>query len=169
MNFSVVRYGNVMFSRGSVIPHFISNKNKGFLDITDPNMTRFSITVEEGVNAVIWALKNSIGGEILVPKIPSYRITDLAKAICSKCKLNIIGVRPGEKIHEEMIPISDSLKTVDLGKYYAILDFDILSSYNYYKKNYKKHFIKKEFSYSSDKNINFLTVKQLRDLINKNI
>jgi FlaA1/EpsC-like NDP-sugar epimerase len=168
MSFSVVRYGNVIFSRGSVIPYFLSKKDKQVLDITDLNMTRFSITIEEAVDAVLWTLQKSIGGEIVVPKIPSFRITDLAKAVCSDCKLNIIGVRPGEKIHEVMISEYDSLKTVDLGRYYAILDPNIEESFNYYLKKYKKNFIKDKFSYSSEKNKYFLSVNQLRNLIKKN-
>ncbi len=168
MSFSVVRYGNVIFSRGSVIPYFLSKKDKQVLDITDLNMTRFSITIEEAVDAVLWTLQKSFGGEIVIPKIPSFRITDLAKAVCSDCKLNIIGVRPGEKIHEVMISEYDSLKTVDLGRYYAILDPNIEESFNYYLKKYKKNFIKDKFSYSSEKNKYFLSVNQLRNLIKKN-
>ncbi len=119
--FSVVRYGNVMGSRGSVIPFFLSQRATGTLPITDPQMTRFNISLQEGVEMVLWALANAQGGEILVPKIPSYRITDVASAIGPNCRQTIVGVRPGEKIHEEMITASDSLNTVDLGAYYAIL------------------------------------------------
>ena len=116
--FSVVRYGNVMGSRGSVIPLFLETKKKNFFPITDTKMTRFNISLEEAVKMVIWSIQNLKGGEILVPKIPSFKITDLAKAICMKTKLKIIGIRPGEKIHEEMISASDSQDTYDLGRYY---------------------------------------------------
>jgi len=120
--FSVVRYGNVMGSRGSVIPFFLERAKTKELPITDPSMTRFNITLQEGVEMVLWALQNALGGEIFVPKIPSYRITDLAKAIGPSCRQKIVGIRPGEKVHEEMITNSDSFTTVDLGKYYAILN-----------------------------------------------
>ncbi|MDB4279954.1 UDP-N-acetylglucosamine 4,6-dehydratase (inverting), partial [bacterium] len=123
LSFSVVRYGNVMGSRGSVIPEFFKQKKTGSINITNKNMTRFNITMQESIDLVVWALKNSIGGEIFVPKIPSYRILDLAKAIAPDAKINIIGQRPGEKIHEELITKSESVHTVDLKKYYAILTF----------------------------------------------
>ena len=116
LRFSVVRYGNVMGSRGSVVPLFLERKKTGTLPVTDPKMTRFNISLHDGVNMVIWALKNAAGGEIFVSKIPSYRIEDLAEAIGPECKLNITGIRPGEKLHEEMITTSDSFYTVDLGK-----------------------------------------------------
>ena len=119
--FSVVRYGNVMGSRGSVIPFFLAQRASGQLPITDPTMTRFNISLQEGVEMVLWAIANAQGGEILVPKIPSYRITDVAAAIGPHCRQVVVGARPGEKIHEEMITASDSLNTVDLGPYYAIL------------------------------------------------
>ncbi|MBI96860.1 UDP-N-acetylglucosamine 4,6-dehydratase (inverting), partial [bacterium] len=121
IRFSVVRYGNVMGSRGSVIPFFLKKAKEGFLPITDPSMTRFNISLSDGVETVFWALKNAIGGEIIVPKIPSYRIIDVAEAIGPNCKKNIVGIRPGEKIHEEMITTSDSFDTYDLGTYYSIL------------------------------------------------
>jgi FlaA1/EpsC-like NDP-sugar epimerase len=110
-----------MGSRGSVIPFFLKKKSEGVLPITDPGMTRFNISLSEGVQMVLWALENAGGGEIFVPKIPSYRIVDVAAAVAPECRLEIVGIRPGEKIHEEMITTSDSLNTVDLGKYYAIL------------------------------------------------
>ena len=119
LRFSVVRYGNVMGSRGSVIPFFLSKARTGVLPITDPSMTRFNISLGEGVDMVLWSLENALGGEILVPKIPSYRITDVAEAIGPGCKKPIIGIRPGEKIHEEMITESDSFTAMDLGAYYA--------------------------------------------------
>src|SRR5262245_36482089 len=121
IRFSVVRYGNVMGSRGSVIPFFLERRKTGVLPITDSEMTRFNISLEEGVDMVLWAIEHARGGEILVPKIPSYRITDVAQAIGPECSHQVIGVRPGEKIHEEMITASDSFNTVDLGRYYSIL------------------------------------------------
>jgi UDP-N-acetylglucosamine 4,6-dehydratase (inverting) len=121
LRLSVVRYGNVIGSRGSVVPFFLSQRAKGFFPITDPTMTRFNISLQEGVQMVLWALENALGGEIFVPKIPSYLITDLATAIGPECEQRVVGIRPGEKIHEEMITTSDSLNTIDLGPYYAIL------------------------------------------------
>ena len=121
MSFSVVRYGNVMGSRGSVIPFFLKEKIKGSLPITDARMTRFNILLDEGVDLVFYAIKNAMGGELYVPKIPSYRISDVAKALAPEAKIEIVGIRPGEKIHEEMITETDSLNTYDIGKYYVIL------------------------------------------------
>tara|TARA_B100001057_G_scaffold283620_2_gene283987 strand:+ start:511 stop:1506 length:996 start_codon:yes stop_codon:yes gene_type:complete len=169
IKFSVVRYGNVMGSNGSVIPFFIKKKADGILPITDPNMTRFNITIDEGVSMVLHALENAEGGEIFVPKIPSYKITELAKAIGEDCKQEIVGVRPGEKIHEEMITSSDSYNTYDLGKYFVILPqnpvFDIESFIRYNKA--KK--VKPGFSYNSGQNKYFLSVDELRILINNNL
>ena len=168
ISFSVVRYGNVFASRGSVIPLFDHYaKNFGYLPITDKNMTRFNLSLEEAIDLVILSIEKSIGGEIFVPKIPSYRIIDLANAFDSKIKKKIIGVRPGEKIHEELISTSDSLSTFDMGKYYVILP----SSYNdkIYEKKFKnfkkKNKVDKSFSYSSDKNNHFLKVKEIKLLI----
>jgi UDP-N-acetylglucosamine 4,6-dehydratase (inverting) len=121
VRFSVVRYGNVMGSRGSVIPFFLKKKKDGVLPITDPNMTRFNISLEEGVDMVLFAVEHAIGGEIFVPKIPSYRILDVAEAVAPGVKTEIVGIRPGEKMHEEMITSSDSFNTIDLDRYYAIL------------------------------------------------
>ncbi len=117
LRLSVVRYGNVMGSRGSVIPFFLDKRKTGVLPITDPAMTRFNISLQEGVDMVLWALDNAHGGEIFVPKIPSYRITDVAQAIGPDCQHPIVGIRPGEKVHEEMVTASDSFNTVDLGPY----------------------------------------------------
>ena len=159
--FSVVRYGNVFASRGSVIPYFIDlNKKNKPITITDKKMTRFNISLDEGVDAVMWSLKNLKGQEILVPKLSSFKITDLAKAINSKAKFKIIGVRPGEKIHEELISNSDSQLTIDIGKYYLILP-----NKNLYKryKNYKT--LNREFIYRSDLNKNFLSPNELKKLI----
>ncbi len=121
LKFSVVRYGNVMGSRGSVIPFFLDKRKSGVLPITHENMTRFNISLEDGVNLVLYAYEHAMGGEIFVPKIPSYRILELAEAIGPECKKEVVGIRPGEKIHEEMITESDSYYTADLGRYYVIL------------------------------------------------
>jgi UDP-N-acetylglucosamine 4,6-dehydratase len=165
IRFSVVRYGNVMGSRGSVIPFFLEKKKSGVLPITDPAMTRFNISLEEGVDMVLWALENAQGGEIFVPKIPSYRITDVAKAIGPDCEQQIVGVRPGEKIHEEMITPSDSFNTVDLGRHFAILpsagEYTIEDYCN--QQNAKR--VEKGYAYNSGSNPDFLSVAQLRDLI----
>lgn len=165
MRFSVVRYGNVMGSRGSVIPFFLSQRASGTLPITDPTMTRFNISLQEGVEMVLWALENALGGEILVPKIPSYRITDVATAIAPNCRQTIVGVRPGEKIHEEMITASDSLNTVDLGAYYAILPSAGSYSVDEYAARTGAQRVPEGFSYDSGANPDFLTVEQLRELI----
>ena len=135
IKFSVVRYGNVMGSRGSVLPFFLKQKNT--LPITDIRMTRFNITLKKSVEMVIWALKNNLGGEIFVPKIPSFKILDLAKAVNNKAKIKIIGIRPGEKIHEELISEYDGLKTVDLKEYYAILSNYTETKIRKYKKKTK--------------------------------
>jgi UDP-N-acetylglucosamine 4,6-dehydratase (inverting) len=163
--FSVVRYGNVWASRGSVVPEFlkISKDKKLFVPITDPMMTRFSITLQKGVDMVLWSIKNARGGEIFVPKIPSYKILDLAKSICPNNKIKIIGIRPGEKLHEELITKSDSDLTVDFGNYYAILPNT--GSYKYYLKNYKVKSIQKNFSYNSKENKKFLSIKDLNKFL----
>ena len=167
--FSVVRYGNVMGSRGSVIPFFLEKQKLNILPITDPNMTRFNITLQQGVDMVLWALEKSCGGEIFVPKIPSYRITDVAKAINPKAKHSIIGIRPGEKIHEEMITKSDSGLTVDLGNYFAILPGTDKSSLDNYCKSNECKPVSKSFSYDSGTNEDFLSVEQIRHLIRENV
>jgi len=169
LRFSVVRYGNVMGSRGSVIPFFLEKRKTGVLPITDPSMTRFNISLQDGVEMVLWALENSQGGEIFVPKIPSYRITDVAMAIGPTCQYPVIGIRPGEKIHEEMITGSDSFNTIDLGKYFAILP----SAGKYTVESYCESFggtpVQSGFAYNSGSNPDFLTVEQLRTLINSHV
>ncbi len=165
LSFSVVRYGNVMGSRGSVIPFFQQRRASGELPITDPAMTRFNISLQEGVDMVLWSLENAWGGEILVPKIPSYRITDVAKAIGPECKYPVVGVRPGEKIHEEMITASDSHNTVDMGKYYAILPMSGAYSMQDYCKKMDATPVAPGFAYDSGTNPDFLTVEQLEQLI----
>ncbi len=169
LRFSVVRYGNVMGSRGSVIPYFLKTSKNGYLPITDQEMTRFNITLNDGVDLVFWALENGKGGEIFVPKIPSYNIMDLAEAISPNCEKKIIGIRPGEKIHEVMITESDSFNTIDLGKYYAILSNsnECLEAYKNDDVQFKQ--VEKDFSYDSKNNSNFLNIEQLRYLIRKNV
>jgi UDP-N-acetylglucosamine 4,6-dehydratase len=164
IRFSVVRYGNVMGSRGSVIPYFLEMRRGGVLPITDPNMTRFNILLQQGVDMVLWALDNAWGGEIFVPKIPSYRILDLAAAIDSGCEQRVVGIRPGEKIHEEMITASDSVNTVDLGSYYAILPSGQYSVGSYCEAR-QARVVAPGFSYNSGSNPHFLTVAELRALI----
>ena len=166
---SVVRYGNVMGSRGSVIPFFLRQAKEGVLPITNPAMTRFNISLQEGVDMVLWALEKALGGEIFVPKIPSYKITDLAEAIGPSCKKPIIGIRPGEKIHEEMITSSDSSNTVDLGKYYAILNTSGGSSTERYVKMKSTKKVPVGFCYNSGENPQFLTISEIQGLIKKHI
>jgi UDP-N-acetylglucosamine 4,6-dehydratase (inverting) len=167
IKFSVVRYGNVMGSRGSVIPFFLEKKKTGILPITDPEMTRFNITLQEGVDMVLWALEHAQGGEIFVPKIPSYRITDLAEAIGPDCKRPVVGIRPGEKVHEEMITSSDSFNTVDLGKYFAILPSAGVYTVESYCKEHGAKPVPQGFAYNSGTNPDFLDVEALRELLSK--
>ena len=173
IKFSVVRYGNVMGSRGSVIPYFLSCKQKKSLDITDARMTRFNITLEEGVKFVMFALKNMWGGELFIPKIPAYKITDLAKAIEPKAKHKIVGIRPGEKLHEEMITETDSLNVAEFKEYYVILpdsDFIKWDKNNYLNKNKKDIGFrnKKIFSFNSKDCKKQLSVLDLKKIISKN-
>jgi UDP-N-acetylglucosamine 4,6-dehydratase len=165
LRFSVVRYGNVMGSRGSVIPFFMERRASGVLPITDPRMTRFNISLQEGVDMVLWAMENALGGEIFVPKIPSYRITDVATAIAPECRQEVIGIRPGEKIHEEMITASDSLNTVDLGHYYAILPAGGDFTLEQYCRDRGATAVPAGFAYDSGTNPDFLSVEDLRALI----
>jgi len=169
IKFSVVRYGNVMGSNGSVIPFFLNERKKGTLPITDPEMTRFNITLESGVDMVLHALKKAWGGEIFIPKIPSYKITDVAEAIDPKCKIKIIGIRPGEKLHEEMITSSDSFNTYDLGKYYTILPIKRKWNLDDYIKNFQAKKVKKGFNYNSGTNNQWLTVDMISLMIKENI
>lgn len=166
---SVVRYGNVMGSRGSVIPFFLEKKKMGILPITDPAMTRFNITLQEGVDMVLWALENALGGEIFVPKIPSYRITDVAKAIGPECEHSVLGIRPGEKIHEEMITASDSFNTVDLGRYFAILPQSGEVTKLDYCQLKNAIDVSPGFAYNSGTNTDFLSVEEIRRLIREHI
>lgn len=169
IRFSVVRYGNVLGSRGSVVPFFLEKKKDGVLPITDPEMTRFNISLEDGVKMVLWAIEHAEGGEIFVPKIPSYRITDVAKAIGPDCELKVVGIRPGEKLHEEMITVSDSQNTVDLGDYYAILPMGMGYSLSDYCRMTGGKPVGANFSYNSRSNEDFLSVKELRTLIQRHV
>lgn len=165
IKFSVVRYGNVMGSNGSVIPFFLKKKKEGFLPITDPKMTRFNISLSEGVDIVLHALETAWGGELFVPKIPSYRITVVAEAIGPQCEHRIEGIRPGEKIHEEMISSSDSFTTYDLGKYYVILPQVPCWNLEDYIKEFNAKPVPQGFHYSSDGNTEWESVESLRRLI----
>jgi UDP-N-acetylglucosamine 4,6-dehydratase len=169
VRFSVVRYGNVMGSRGSVIPFFLERRKTGVLPITDPKMTRFNISLPEGVDLVLHAIDYALGGEIFVPKIPSYRITDVAEAIGPECEKPIVGIRPGEKLHEEMITYSDSPNTLDCTKCYVIVP-NLIGEPQYIAiKKYAAHhhgtLTDEEFRYSSGKNTEWLSVEQIRELI----
>tara|TARA_R110002110_G_scaffold322168_1_gene534591 strand:+ start:340 stop:1359 length:1020 start_codon:yes stop_codon:yes gene_type:complete len=169
IKFSVVRYGNVMGSRGSVVPFFLARKDVGVLPITDARMTRFNISLAQGVDMVLWTLANAKGGETFVPKIPSYRITDVASAIAPNARQEIIGIRAGEKIHEEMITESDSPNTVDLGGYYAILPSGNSDPEDYCRDFGSGQPVAAGFSYNSGTNEEFLTVSELRDLISVHV
>ena len=170
LSFSTVRYGNVMGSRGSVIPLFLKESKNGVLPITNESMTRFNITLEDATSMVIWAINNSIGGEIFVPKIPSYTLLELAEAIGPKCEKRIIGIRNGEKIHEEMVTSADSFNTYDIGKYYAIIQPSKEININEYQKAFDLFKpVRKGFSYNSKNNDEFLNVEQLRNLIKKHV
>jgi UDP-N-acetylglucosamine 4,6-dehydratase len=163
--FSVVRYGNVMGSNGSVIPYFLKKKKHGVLPITDLKMTRFNISLEGGVAMVMHALDNAWGGEIFIPKIPSYKITDVADAICINSEKPIVGIRPGEKIHEEMITSSDSYYTWDLGKYYTILPATHKWNLEEFVNHFKAKKVMEGFTYNSGQNTEWESVDSLRELI----
>ncbi len=170
IKFTVVRYGNVMGSRGSVVPFFLQHKDKGFLPITDKRMTRFNIMLDEGVEFVHTCLKKMWGGEIFVPKIPSYNVVDLARAVAPNCKHKFVGIRPGEKIHEEMISTSEAINTIEFKNYFVITpnpEFNYWTKESYMKKNKNGNFCKYKFSYNSQTNSKFLTIKEIKKLINK--
>ncbi|HNP33342.1 MAG TPA: UDP-N-acetylglucosamine 4,6-dehydratase (inverting) [Flavobacterium sp.] len=169
IKFSVVRYGNVMGSNGSVIPFFMEKRKEGILPITDPNMTRFNISLEGGVDMVLHALETAWGGELFVPKIPSYKIMDVAKAIGPNCEHKVSGIRPGEKIHEEMITSSDSFTTYDLGKYYVILPQVTTWDINAYIKQFNAKLVPEGFNYTSGENTEWETVESLRSLIKEHL
>ena len=169
IQFSVVRYGNVIGSRGSVVPFFLEKRKTGTLPITHPEMTRFNISLQEGVDLVLYALENALGGEIFVPKIPSYKILDVAMAIAPNCEHRIVGIRPGEKIHEEMITETDSLNTIEVPNYYVIVPNRPFETYEETMDKYIKHHqakrVEEGFRYSSGKNTDWLTVEQIREQI----
>jgi UDP-N-acetylglucosamine 4,6-dehydratase (inverting) len=163
IKFSIVRYGNVMGSRGSVIPFFIKKKKEGLIPITHGEMTRFNISLQSGVDLVMYALAHHLGGEIFVPKIPSYKIRDVAVAIAPECETKLVGIRPGEKLHEEMITDTDSLNTIDLGEYYAILpSVSFEYSESDYLKNHNAVKVPFGFKYNSGTNETWETVASLR-------
>lgn len=169
IKFSVVRYGNVMGSRGSVIPFFMAKKNEGVLPITDDRMTRFNITLEDGVKLVLYALENMWGGEIFVPKIPSYKITDVAEAIAPHCTQNVVGIRPGEKLHEEMITLTDALCTVEFEKYFVILPSIQLWDVEKFTATFNGKLCGDGFCYNSGTNSEWLSVDEIRDLIKSHV
>jgi UDP-N-acetylglucosamine 4,6-dehydratase len=172
--FSVVRYGNVMFSRGSVIPNFIEQRKNKIINITDKEMTRFSLTINEGVKFVLECLSNMWGGELFIPKIPSYRILDVAKAVAPECKLRVIGIRPGEKIHEDLLTTSDALQAIEFKNFYIILSSiknsskSIIHKYIDKFENSKGRLCRRNFSYNSFNNNKFLSVDEIKKLIVKN-
>lgn len=169
LKFSVVRYGNVLGSRGSVAPFFLEERKKGVLPITHEDMTRFNITLEEGVDMVLYAIEHAWGGELYVPKIPSYKILTMAEACAPTCDTKVVGIRPGEKLHEEMITETDSLNTYDCGKYYAILpsipNWDLAA----WSKQFNAKKVKDGFKYNSGTNDEWLTADQLRVLIKQHV
>ena len=170
IKFSVVRYGNVMGSRGSVIPFFMEKKKTGALPITDERMTRFNITLQEGVDFVLSCLEKMWGGELFVPKIPSYQILDVAKAIAPNVKINIIGIRPGEKLHEEMITETDALNTVEFDDYFVIMPSAVLWDIEKFRLVSNDEPGKRcdfGFSYNSNTNDHFLTIDEIKHLIEK--
>ena len=169
IRFSVVRYGNVMGSNGSVIPFFLKKRKEAYLPITDPRMTRFNISLDGGVDMVFHALANAWGGEIFIPKIPSYRITDVAEAIAPTTEQRVIGIRPGEKIHEEMITPSDSFYTYDMGKYYAILPSVPNWDLEAFKEEFNAKLVDNGFSYNSGTNTEWVTVEELRSFITTHV
>ena len=165
IKFSVVRYGNVMGSNGSVMPFFLKKRKDGVLPITDKKMTRFNISLQDGCQMVFDAIEKSWGGELFVPKIPSYRIVDVASAIGPECIQKVVGIRPGEKVHEEMITVSDALNTYDIGKYYAILPQQTVFKRDEFIKHFNAKPVDPNFSYNSGNNEEWETVESLRKLI----
>jgi UDP-N-acetylglucosamine 4,6-dehydratase (inverting) len=168
IKFSVVRYGNVMGSRGSVIPFFINKRDNCAteLPITDMRMTRFNISLEAGVDLVMYAIGHHLGGEIFIPKIPSYHIKDVATAIAPNLPQVEIGVRPGEKLHEEMITVTDAMDTIDIGKYYVILpSVSDKHTRSDFLAHHQGKLVPEGFHYSSDNNTEWETVESLRQKI----
>lgn len=169
LRLSVVRYGNVLGSRGSVIPFFLEQRKTGVIPITDDRMTRFNISLEEGVDLVLYALDNMWGGELYVPKLPSYRITDVAEAIAPECKRVAVGIRPGEKIHEEMITETDGLNTIELDSHFVILPAAREWEPEAYRKAFNGRPCPTGFKYNSGENSEWLSVEDLRQLIRKHV
>ncbi len=167
ISFSVVRYGNVTGSRGSVLPEFLRQKKNGKFLITDKSMTRFNISLVESVEMVLWSLENTIGGEIIIPKIRSFKVIDLAKAVDPNLKVEIIGIRQGEKIHEELISSADNLNTYDTKRYYILLDRD-KKLISYYKKKFRAKKTPSNFIYSSGNKNEFLNIAELKKIIKQN-
>lgn len=165
VKFSVVRYGNVMGSNGSVMPFFLNRRKDGVLPITDKKMTRFNISLQDGCQMVFDAIEKAWGGELFVPKIPSYKIVDVATAIGPDCRQEEVGIRPGEKLHEEMITVSDALNTYDIGKYYAILPQKTIFNREKFIKHFKAKLVDSNFSYNSGDNEEWETVESLRKLV----
>jgi UDP-N-acetylglucosamine 4,6-dehydratase/5-epimerase len=169
IKFSVVRYGNVMGSRGSVIPFFLEKRREGVLPITDARMTRFNITLEEGVKLVMDAIEIMWGGEIFVPKIPSYRITDVASAVAPDCRIEIVGIRPGEKLHEEMVTATDALNTIEFKDYFVILPSMRIWDVEEFSQRFNGAFCKDGFCYNSGTNNHWLTADEIRTLIKAHV
>jgi len=167
ITFSVARYGNVMNSRGSVVPIFLSQKKKNILSVTDKRMTRFNISLESAVDMILWIISSAKGGEIFIPNLPSYKVIDLAQSIAPKAKIEFIGIRPGEKIHEELITKSESVNTINLGKYFAILPTSMDSKITNFYKKFKRISLNDNFQYSSGSNKNILNLKELKKIISK--
>ena len=165
LRFSVVRYGNVIGSRGSVVPFFLQERHKGVLPITHPDMTRFNISLEEGVDLVLYALEHAWGGEIFVPKIPSYKITEVARAIGPECEQRIVGIRPGEKLHEAMITETDALSTVELDRYYVILPSMPTWDVDKFIASFNGKRVPLGFQYDSANNEEWLDAEQIRQEI----
>ncbi|NQX82227.1 MAG: UDP-N-acetylglucosamine 4,6-dehydratase (inverting), partial [Flavobacteriaceae bacterium] len=165
IKFSVVRYGNVMGSNGSVMPFFLNKRKEGVLPITDMEMTRFNISLQDGCQMVFDAIEKAWGGELFVPKIPSYKIVDVATAIGPNCKQEEVGIRPGEKLHEEMITVSDAMNTYDIGKYYTILPQKAVFDRADFIKHFDAKLVDKNFSYNSGDNTEWETVESLRGLV----
>lgn len=169
LKLSVVRYGNVLGSRGSVVPFFLNQRKSGVLPITHEGMTRFNITLEEGVEMVLHAIENAWGGELFVPKIPSYKILDVAKAVAPNCRTEVVGVRPGEKIHEEMITETDSFNTYDCGKYYVIAPTVPVWNEKDWTQHFKAQKVSQGFKYNSGTNTQWINPEELRQLIKEHV
>lgn len=170
IRFSVVRYGNVMGSRGSVIPFFMKKRQEGVLPITHPEMTRFNISLQAGVDLVMFAIEYHLGGEIFIPKIPSYKILDVAKAVAPECETEVVGIRPGEKLHEEMLTETDSINTIDLGDKFAILpSVSFMNTEEDFIKHHKAQKVPFGFKYNSGTNTEWESIDSLRILIKDHV